>query len=97
MTRIGSNFHRLVLRTTMMTLWICLSQFGHADSSTANLSVSVTDPSGAVIADARLVLRNADTNQEQQNDTGKEGVATFRSLSPDAMRLPCRRTPLRMW
>lgn len=76
----------------MMTLWICLSQFGHADSSTANLSVSVTDPSGAVIADARLVLRNADTNQEQQTDTGKEGVATFSFLKPGRYSLTVAKT-----
>jgi len=82
MPKIDLNFRRFVFQTIVMTLWICLSQFGHADFSTANLSVTVTDSSGAVIAGARLMLRNADTNQEQQTDTGKEGAATFSFLKP---------------
>jgi hypothetical protein len=53
-----------------------------ADSSTASLSVSLSDSSGALVPGAHLVLRNSDTNQEQESDSGPGGVATFSFLKP---------------
>jgi Carboxypeptidase regulatory-like domain/TonB-dependent Receptor Plug Domain len=82
MPKIEAPFRRFAVWTIVMALWICLSQFGHADSSTANLLVYVSDSSGAVIPRAHLVLRNSDTNQEQQTDSGSAGSATFSFLKP---------------
>lgn len=54
----------------------------YADTSSASLSVSISDTSGAVITDANLVIRNVETNQEQHMTTGKSGSANFSFLKP---------------
>jgi hypothetical protein len=82
MSKIELFFRRFIVWVILATLLTYLPKRAHADSSTANLSVSVSDSSGAVIAGAHLVLRNSDTNQEQQLDSGKTGSATFSFLKP---------------
>jgi len=92
MPKIEGHFRRFALWTIVIALWASLSQFGLADSSTANLSVSVSDSSGAVIPGAHLVLRNSDTNQEQQLESGKMGSATFPFLKPGHYTLTVSKT-----
>ena len=82
MPKIEGTFLRFAVWITVLALWTYLPMLAHADSSTANLSVSVSDSSGAVIPGAHLRLRNSDTNQEQQANSGKEGSATFSFLKP---------------
>jgi len=82
MPKIEVHFRRFVISTLLAALWTCSGTSAHADSSTASLTVSVMDSSGAVIPGAHLVLRNADTNQEQTNDSGKTGGVTFSFLRP---------------
>jgi hypothetical protein len=53
-----------------------------ADASSASLSITVSDTSGAFIPDAKAVLRNSDTNQEQQAVSSKTGSAIFPFLKP---------------
>jgi len=67
--------------------WTLSQMSARADSSTANLSVSISDSSGAVIPGAHLVLQNSDTNQEQQLESGKMGAITFSYLKPGRYRL----------
>jgi hypothetical protein len=55
---------------------------GFADSSSATLSLEITDSSGALIQDAAVVLRNISTNQEQRSQSGKSGSAIFPFLTP---------------
>jgi hypothetical protein len=59
-----------------------LQQQSHAQSSSSSLSVSVFDTTGAVIPDAKVTLRNAETNQEQVATSEKSGRITFPFLSP---------------
>jgi hypothetical protein len=82
MLKIKAHFRRFAVWMIVAMVGICSVALARADSSAANLSVIVTDSSGAVIPGAHLVLRNADTNQEQQNDSGKSGSATFSFLKP---------------
>lgn len=55
----------------------CLGQ-----SSSASLSVSVNDTTGAALTDAEVILNNSETNQEQHATSGKVGNATFAFLKP---------------
>jgi hypothetical protein len=82
MPKIEVHFRRLALWMMLMVLWTYLPKLARADSSTANLSVAVSDSSGAVIPGAHLLLRNSDTNQEQQADSGNAGSTTFSFLKP---------------
>jgi hypothetical protein len=54
----------------------------HGQSSSASLSVSVNDTTGAALTDAEVILDNSETNQEQRSASGKTGNATFAFLKP---------------
>jgi hypothetical protein len=82
MLKIEVHFHRFAVCTLLVTIWICANLSIRADSSAANLSVSIADSSGAVLQGAHLTLRNEDTNQEQQADSDRSGAATLSFLKP---------------
>jgi len=54
----------------------------YADTSSASLSVSIADTSGAVIPGAEIVIRNVETNQEQRVNSARSGYASFAFLKP---------------
>jgi Carboxypeptidase regulatory-like domain/TonB-dependent Receptor Plug Domain/TonB dependent receptor len=68
----------------MLAVVLCWSapSVSFADASSASLSITVSDTSGAFIPDAKAVLRNNDTNQEQQSVSSKTGSASFPFLKP---------------
>jgi hypothetical protein len=68
----------------MLAVVLCWSapSVSFADASSASLSVTVSDTSGAFIPDAKAVLRNSDTNQEQVSVSSKTGSASFPFLKP---------------
>jgi hypothetical protein len=82
MPKIEVPFRRSVVWAILAMLWTLPSSSAFADSSTASLSVSVSDSSGALVPEAHLVVRNSDTTQEQQTNSGKTGSATFSFLKP---------------
>lgn len=51
-------FHRCAIPTLFATTVLLWPMHAAADASTANLSVQITDASGALIPQAHLVLRN---------------------------------------
>ncbi len=53
-----------------------------AQTSSATLSVTISDTSGAMIPDATVVVRNSETNQEQRTVTARSGIGTFSFLKP---------------
>lgn len=53
-----------------------------ADSTSASLSITVADTSGAVIPDATATLRNSDTSQQQSSASNRTGNASFAFLKP---------------
>jgi hypothetical protein len=73
-------------RFAVWILTVSLMFSGHrhafADTNSANLSVTVTDTSGAAITDAHVTVHNSDTNQLQQGTTGRTGTAAFTFLKP---------------
>jgi hypothetical protein len=53
-----------------------------ADASSASLSITVSDTSGAVIPGATATLRNSDTDQQQMSASNKTGLASFPFVKP---------------
>ena len=51
-----------------------------AQVHTASLTGLVTDPTGAVVAEARVVVKNKATNVEQSAVTGDSGYYVFPTL-----------------
>lgn len=85
-------FHRCAIPTLFATTVLLWPMHAAADASTANLSVQITDASGALIPQAHLVLRNVDTNQEQVSESGKSGAAIFTFLKPGHYTLTVTKT-----
>ena len=73
------------LAVTFVVLLAACSLF--AQTGTATLSGSVTDPSGAVVVNAQVRVVNADTNVVQTTHTNQSGLYVFQSLAPGRYRL----------
>lgn len=73
---------RLVSSICVIALCCGASSLAFADASSASLSITVTDTSGAVIQDAIATLRSSDTNQQQASSSNKSGIASFPFLKP---------------
>jgi hypothetical protein len=54
---------------------ICRGQY-----TTASLGGTVLDPSGATVADAKVMVQNLDTGLQKETQTGTEGTFTFTAL-----------------
>jgi hypothetical protein len=76
--------HIPVLRSLFVafTVCMCLAAGAHAQTVSGTLQGTVTDTNGAVVANAEIVIRNAETGQERTLNTNSEGfyVAPFLPL-----------------
>lgn len=68
----------------LLTLWTSPS-FAQSDRGT--LTGTVTDPSGAVVADAKVTATNLDTGEVREATTSGEGSYTMPELSADPYRV----------
>jgi len=80
-----------------MLLAFCLGLFACAISAraqglNATLSGTVTDPSGAAVADAQLTLTNKATGFELKGTSNERGEYTFRNLTPGNYDLKVSKT-----
>src|SRR5881227_2958407 len=74
---------RFALRLAVLTS--CLALFAPAASSqvtTGRIEGFVKDPSGSVIPNAKVSLRNVDTNIDRRFDTGSDGAYSFAAVLP---------------
>ncbi len=80
------TFARLVCKffpsIVLALLLFCTSSDSFADASSASLSITISDASGASVPDASIVLQNNDTNQQQDIRSSRSGTATFSFLKP---------------
>jgi outer membrane receptor protein involved in Fe transport len=61
---------------------VCVGVLAHAQSpNTSTILVLVTDPSGAVVSDAKVVVTNTQTAAVREALSGSDGSATFPALS----------------
>ena len=82
-----SQFLRRCVVGLLCLFLLCLHRVAHADASSATLYVTITDPSGAVIASAHLTVRNTATGQEQQSESNRTGASNFAFLRPGNYQL----------
>ncbi|MBV8477079.1 MAG: carboxypeptidase regulatory-like domain-containing protein [Acidobacteriaceae bacterium] len=66
------------LRSSVLFLTVVGSVFGQS----AELSGLVKDPSGGVVANARVEVRNEETGARRQESTNQDGFYSFPSLNP---------------
>src|SRR5438874_13792242 len=57
-------------------------------ANTAALTGTLTDPTGAVVANVAVTATNLATNQARTTATGGDGVYRFSLLAPAAYRVP---------
>jgi hypothetical protein len=70
-----------------IVLLVVLSGLCLAQTESATLSGRVTDPSGAVIPGAEVVLTNMDTNVAQRTKANDEGLYVFTGVRPGKYRV----------
>jgi len=85
----------LSLITALLFLLLSLSGSASAQSESATLSGRVTDPTGASVVGAEVVLTNMDTNVEQRTKSNGEGIYVFASVHPGAYRVAAGATGFR--
>ena len=82
----GSIRPRSFVRQVYWVLFL-LSASAFAQTSNTSLSGVVKDPSGSVIAQATVILTNADTSATRSQKTGPEGRYSFDLLTPGDYKL----------
>src|SRR5688572_8829625 len=73
------------IRSVFLTLTALTIVF--AQSFTASLQGTITDSSGAVISNARVVLANEATNVKQEQRTTERGTYLFTAVPPGTYQL----------
>ncbi len=78
------RFLSLVLSLVVLTS-TCI--FVQGQSTYGSITGSVTDPSGAAVADAQVTLTNMGTAEKRVQPTGPDGLYSFVNLPPGAYRV----------
>jgi hypothetical protein len=71
---------RSMIRPAIALCAFALSASLLAQYTTSTLGVTVTDPSGASVADAKITIRNLETGLERLSTSGSNGSFTFTAL-----------------
>src|SRR5262249_16738862 len=81
------------MRNTIVALGMLLSSLENlaGQTSTGGLSGTVTDPAGAVIAGARLILVNLETNDSRRGESNEIGFYSFPALPPGRYKVEVER------
>ena len=74
--------HAAALLLTMLFSCVAFMGNAHAQTSFGSVVGLVTDPSGAIVPDASVVLKNTATNASQTAVTGAAGNYSFVDLNP---------------
>ncbi|WP_263356515.1 TonB-dependent receptor [Acidicapsa ligni] len=82
-TRIRSKSARWLFSLfTLCLLLILNTHFSYAQSDTSSVSGTITDSSGAVIANAKVTIRNDATGAERSTTLNGSGAYTITNLAP---------------
>jgi hypothetical protein len=79
-----SRFFQLLL---CLVLLISFGTYLHAQNTYGSVSGTVTDPSGAAIAEAQVTLTNLGTSEKRTQSTGSDGLYAFVNLVPGQYRV----------
>ena len=80
------KFHRLTF-ATLLVLLLGLGSSAHAQSDRGTITGRVVDPSGAVVAGAKVTATNLDTNTTAEAETTGEGNFTLTQLQAAPYRV----------
>src|SRR5881628_1317339 len=69
---------------TLLLLFLSLSAPIFAQSDRGNVRGTVTDPNGAVVTNARVVLTSQETNQTRETTSTDDGSYTFNEVPAGA-------------
>src|SRR5215469_9894601 len=82
-----------MLRITRVTpLFVFLTTLLHAQSTNASLAGRITDPSHALIADAKVAAVSESTNFRYETTTNNSGEYSLTNLAPDTYRIEVEKT-----
>ncbi|MEZ5355495.1 MAG: TonB-dependent receptor [Bryobacteraceae bacterium] len=70
------------MKLRSLLLCLCCAAVLAAQSSTGEIAGTVTDETGAAVARARVTIRNTDTGETRQFDTGASGTYVVPQLNP---------------
>lgn len=87
-----SRFRKLLGVLTLSFAASVISSPPASAQSTAEVSGTVTDPSGAIVPGAAVTLRDTDTNAERTVTTNPNGIYSFTNLQPAPYALEASRT-----
>lgn len=71
-----------VILAVITTLFLAISAYSQAQATTADLSGTVTDPNGAVVAGAAVSARSTSTGLVRTTTSNTDGLYTFVGLPP---------------
>src|ERR1700677_2619290 len=77
---------------TLGVLLLCAGSIALAQAGRGSISGLVTDPGGALVPGAQVVLLNSATGVEQHSLTTSAGLYTFISLSPGVYQVTVSQT-----
>jgi hypothetical protein len=73
-------------------LLLGLAGFAHAQTTYGSLAGTIVDPTGAVVAGARVALINPSTQEKQVQQSGDTGLFSFVNLAPGQYELLVEKT-----
>jgi hypothetical protein len=73
---------RILLVSILMLNLFCISAWGQISSSTGAIQGTVTDPQGAAVVGAKVVITNTDTGSAAEGTTQSDGTFVFPLLVP---------------
>src|SRR5437867_2264631 len=92
MKNIRAIFVFLSLVVFLCTSMVLLSPPLLAQSTYGSIAGSVTDSSGAAIADAQVALTNLGTAEKRTQSTGTDGLYSFVNLNPGRYKIEAEKT-----
>ncbi len=83
----------MTVRTFLsVVLFLCAASIAHAQAGRGSISGLISDPSGAIVPGAQVVLRNPATGVTQHSVTSGAGLYTFISLNPGLYQVTASET-----